>query len=314
MQLRVIHAADAREAMARVREALGEDAVILATQATADGGVRLTAAVERTEDDLASLLTLPDASAAQHEIAAALAYHAAPQVARNGVLAALPREAVGDTAVLLAQGLAGWARFRPLSERTDRPLMLVGPHGAGKTAATARLVVDALLAGRTLRVLSTDTARAGGLAQLEALLQPLGQAPVGAGDAAALAATLREAGPDTVIDTSGINPFRGEELARLADLLRTANVEPVLVLPAGLCAEDSLEIAANFAALGVRRLIATRLDSARRLGGLLAASATGMAFAGGAISPTIGRGTAALTAAGLSRLLLRRSGSARDAA
>ena len=173
MQLRVIHAADAREAMARVREALGEDAVILATQATADGGVRLTAAVERAEDDLASLLTLPDASAAEHEIAAALAYHAAPQVARNGVLAALPREAVGDTAVLLAQGLAGWARFRPLSDRTDRPLMLVGPHGAGKTAATARLVVDALLAGRTLRVLSTDTARPGGLAQLEALLHPL---------------------------------------------------------------------------------------------------------------------------------------------
>jgi flagellar biosynthesis protein FlhF len=219
---------------------------------------------------------------------------------------------VGDAAVLLAQALAGWARFRPLAPVGDRALMLVGPCGAGKTAAAARLVVDALLAGRDVQVLSTDTARAGGLAQLQALLQPLGQAPIAVTETADLPARLGEAGAATIVDTTGINPFRGEELARLADLLRLSSAEPVLVLPAGLCPEDSLEIAANFAALGVRRVIVTKLDAARRLGGVLAAAATGIAFAGAAIGPTIGRGSAALTAAGLGRLLLRRSGPGRE--
>jgi flagellar biosynthesis protein FlhF len=313
MQLRVIHAADTREAISRVRETLGDDAVILASQPTADG-VRLTAAVERREDDLANLLAPPDASGARQEIVAALAYHLTPAAARDGLLAALPEDGAGDAGVLLTQALSGWARFRPMAQPTERPLMLVGPHGSGKTAATARLVVDALLAGRDVQVMSTDTARAGGLAQLQALLQPLGRAPIAVPDGGQLPTRLAETGAATVIDTAGVNPFRGEELARLAELMRLSSVEPVLVLPAGLCAEDSLEIAANFAAIGVRRMIVTKLDAARRLGGVLAAAATGIALAAAAIGPTIGRGSATLSAAGLSRLLLRRPGPGREGA
>ena len=306
MQLRVIHAADTHQAILRVRETLGENAVILASQRTAEG-VRLTAAVERGGDDLADLLAPPDDSGARREIAAALAHHQAPGPARDGILSALPESAAGDAGILLAQALASWARFRPLHHPLERPLMLVGPSGAGKTAAAARIVVDALMAGQDVQVLSADADRAGGPAQLQALLRPLGRTPIAVADAGQLAARLAEAGPATLIDCAGVNPFRGEELARLADLMRQADVEPVLVLPAGLCAEDSLEMAANFAALGARRMIVTRLDSARRLGGVLAAAATGIAFAAAAIGPTIGRGSAALTAAGLSRLLLRRT-------
>lgn len=307
MQLRVIHAADTRQAISRVREALGENAVILASHQTGEG-VRLTAAVERGEEDLAHLLAPPDDSGARREIAAALAYHHVPGPARDGIMSALPESAAGDAGVLLAQALAGWARFRPLRHPLQRPLMLVGPSGAGKTAAVARIVVDALMAGQDVQVLSADTVRAGGLGQLQALLRPLGRAPIAVADAGQLAARLAETGPATLIDSAGVNPFRGEELARLAELTRQADIEPVLVLPAGLCADDSLETAANFAALGVRRMIVTRLDTARRLGGVLAAAATGIALSAAAIGPTIGRGSAALSAAGLSRILLRRTG------
>ncbi|HMR29863.1 MAG TPA: hypothetical protein PKA13_07615 [Geminicoccaceae bacterium] len=308
MQLRVIHAADTHEAIARVRETLGENAVILASRATREG-VRLTAAIERGGDDIARLLAPPDDSGARREIAAALSHHRVPGPARDGILSALPESAAGDAGVLLAQALVGWARFRPLRHPLERPLMLVGPSGAGKTAAVARIVVDALMAEQDVQVLSADAGKAGGLAQLQALLRPLGRAPIAVADADQLAARLAGAGPATVIDTAGVNPFRSEELARLADLMRKADVEPVLVLPAGLCAEDSLEMAANFAALGVRRMIVTRLDTARRLGGVLAAAATGIAMAGAAIGPTIGRGSAALTAAGLSRILLHSTAS-----
>ena len=312
MQLRVIHAPDTSRAISRVRETLGEDAVILASQPTADG-VCLTAAVEQRGDDLAHLLTPPDASGAREQIAAALARHLTPDAARRGLLAALPEDGSGDAEALLGQALAGWARFRPLRHPVERPVMLIGPHGSGKTAAVARLVVDALMAGHDVQVVSTDVGRAGGIGQLRDLLQPLGRAPIAVSDGGQLAARLAEVGTATIIDTAGANPFKGEELAGLADLLRPADIEPVLVLPAGLCAEDSLEIAANFAALGVRRMIVTRLDTARRLGGVLAAAATGVALAAAAIGPTIGRGSIALTAAGLARILLRRSSTGQGA-
>jgi flagellar biosynthesis protein FlhF len=80
-----------------------------------------------------------------------------------------------------------------------------------------------------------------------------------------------------------------------------------LVLPAGLDAQDAIEIAGNFAAIGARRLIVTRLDAVRRLGSVLAAADVGLAFAGAGLGREIGAGTPALSAAGLARVLLHRA-------
>ena len=64
-------------------------------------------------------------------------------------------------------------------------------------------------------------------------------------------------------------------------------------------------MAQTFAALGSRWLFATKLDVARRLGGVLAAADAGLALAEAGIGPTIGRGLGALSPAGLARLLVR---------
>ena len=58
-------------------------------------------------------------------------------------------------------------------------------------------------------------------------------------------------------------------------------------------------------ALGSRWLLATKLDVARRLGGVLAAADAGLSLAEAGIGPTIGRGLGALSPAGLARLLMR---------
>ena len=58
--------------------------------------------------------------------------------------------------------------------------------------------------------------------------------------------------------------------------------------------------------LGSRRLLVTKLDAARRLGGVLAAADAGLAFCDAGIGPTIGQGLSPLSAGGLARLLLRR--------
>src|SRR3546814_5037307 len=49
MLLRTFTARTAAEAMAQVRRALGDEAIILSTQDDDDGGVRITAALEPTE-------------------------------------------------------------------------------------------------------------------------------------------------------------------------------------------------------------------------------------------------------------------------
>lgn len=290
--------------MQQMRAALGEDAIIVATQETAQG-VRLTAAADIAEADLAELLAPGAAPAVRDEIASCLAYHRVTEQVREKLLGALERLHPVETGAALAQALAKALSFEPIAFPSGRSLAVVGPSGAGKTALVARLAVKAKLAGCGLRVLSTDMARAGGLAQLASLLQPLGiePLPIDGGELQGVAA-MADAATVTLIDTTGINPFRGAEVAELAGLLRAAPIEPVLVLPAGSDAEDAAEMARNFQALGARRLIVTKLDAARRLGGVLAAAHAGLALADCSCSPLIGKALVPLTAAGLARVLL----------
>ena len=82
-------------------------------------------------------------------------------------------------------------------------------------------------------------------------------------------------------------------------------MEPVLALPAGMDSAEAGEVARIFSAVGVRRLVATRLDVGRRLGGLLAAAHQGgMAFAEASFSPQVAEGFSALTPRRLADYLL----------
>lgn len=229
-----------------------------------------------------------------------------PARLRDELLADAVAAPAVDPAAALVQALGRRFRFAPMTFPAPRPIALVGPPGSGKSATIARLAAQASVGGHAATVFSTDSGRAGGLAQLTTLLEPLRLTPLAAGEGAAAArAVAAVSGEHTVlIDTSGINPFRGQELAAVADLLRVTGAEPILALPAGLESADSIEIVGNFAAIGVRRMLVTRLDMARRLGSILAVADIGLAFAGVSVSPRIGTGTTALTAAGLARVLL----------
>jgi flagellar biosynthesis protein FlhF len=309
MRLRSFEARSIAAAMQRMRDELGEEAVIVATQELA-GGVRLTAAVDTGDDDLAGLLAQGMAPPLRSALEACLAHHRVPPALAEALLAPLAASHAADPATALSEALEARFRFLPLGLPLPRPVALVGPPGVGKTAAIVRLAAQALVAGHPARIVSADLARAGGVAQLRALLEPLRLEPATAEGPEALAGLAAQVptGTSLFIDTTGINPFHGGEIAALAELLHAARAEPVLVLPAGLDVEDSVEIASNFAATGARRLIVTRLDAARRLGGALAAMDVGLAVAGASIGPSIGKGLPALSATGLARVLLHRAG------
>lgn len=307
MRLKTFVGRDTSQAMARLRAHLGDDAVIVATHQQKDGSVRITGAVENDDLDVAALLTPASASPCDQRLAAMAAYHELPDELGRRLRGALGAIGEADSAALLSHALHELFRFSPLPILTDKPLLLTGPPGGGKTASVAKLAARAVLDGRQVAVVTTDTARAGGLEQLGALLAPLGLSPEPASRPDELKQLLTEISAETVlIDSPGLNPFKPADIGTLTALIEASGAEPVLVLAAGLGAADCAEIGHTYAALGSRRLLVTKLDAARRLGGVLAAADAGLAFCDAGIGPIIGQGLSPLSAGGLARLLLRR--------
>jgi len=259
MQLRVFRAARMADAMAACRQALGPDALILSTRRTA-AGVEVTAALEPEEEEAP-----PPPPPLLPAVPEALARHNIPAAFRA-------RIGAGGAAALSAA-----LRFASLPDAGHRPLALIGPPGAGKTLTCAKIATRLVMAGAAPLVVTADSMRAGATEQLAAFTRILGLPLAAAGTAAQFAAALagRRPGQPLLLDTAGCDPFDPAQAEGLLALLRLADAAPLLVLPAGLDAEEAAETARAFAALGARHLLPTRLDGARRLGGVIAAALAG---------------------------------------
>ncbi len=163
------------------------------------------------------------------------------------------------------------------------------------------------MAGLRVAVISTDTVRAGGVEQLSAFTKLLRINLQRASGTKNLQAALEQAkGADQVlIDTGGTNPFSTDEMRDLARLLTAGDIDPVLVLPAGIDADESGEIGRIYAALGVRNLLPTRVDIVRRLGGLLGAAHHGnLIFTDASHTPKVADGLISLSPQRLTGLLM----------
>ncbi len=288
MQLKLYRAAGMREAMAAIRAELGPEALILGSRRVG-GGIEVSAALEPADE--ATLGEPPGC-------AAALAWHRVPARLAG-------RLAEGPLEQALAQTLA----FAPLALAPGAdPLLLVGPPGAGKTLTIARLATRLVMDGTEPLVISTDIRRAGAHEQLAALTRLLGTPLVGAGDPLRLGRALagRRGGAPVLIDAPGGDPFDAGEREAMAALAATAGAVVGLVLPAGLDPAEAADLASAFAAIGASLLLPTRLDLARRLGGVLAAAHAGrLALAEAGIGPGAADGLAPITPAFLAERLLR---------
>ncbi|MGI9433472.1 MAG: GTP-binding protein, partial [Geminicoccaceae bacterium] len=164
-----------------------------------------------------------------------------------------------------------------------------------------------VLDGRSVDVLTLDVERAGAVAQVTGLLTPLDIVPIAVTNPDELGGDLAACCSDMIlIDMPSTNPFGKADLNRLSTVLEQHSIELILVLAAGGSSAECAEIGQCYSALGAERMVATKLDVARRLGGILAAADTGLAFCEAGIGPTIGDGFCTLTAEGLARLLLHR--------
>lgn len=276
MRLKLYRAPAMAQAMARVRAELGEDALILATRRVGDG-VEITAALEPDE--------APPPLAPDPSRIAMLDFHGVPAALR-------PALQGGDLAAALGEVLP-FATL-PLGER---PLLLVGPPGAGKTLTVARLATRLVLAGSPPMAITADGKRAGATEELAAFTKLLGISLIVASHPVTIgrALTRRPAGTPVLIDTPGSDPFNAAHREELTALAATSDAATVLVLPAGLDPAEAADLAGSFAEAGAGLLVATRLDLARRLGGVLAAASAGLALTEAGVGPGAADGLLPIT-------------------
>jgi flagellar biosynthesis protein FlhF len=165
--------------------------------------------------------------------------------------------------------------------------------------------------GLSVAAISCDTVRAGGYEQLAAFTKLLDTPLHKAQTPAVLKDVLKdihhknERYDQILIDTPGINPFNTQEVQEAARFITAADMDVILVLPAGMDAEESGEVAKIFAAMGASGLLASRIDMARRLGGLLAAAhAGGLSFSDASNTPKVADGLLPISPETLTSLLM----------
>lgn len=338
MRLKSFYAKTVTEAMQMIRETLGDDAIIVATREENGGrSVRVTAAIDRFDDapsfegpafeidsqprrairransnvpdDYLQYDAEEDAEDAINEtLTEAMLRHGVPSDLSDTILSAACMVGAPDAVSALRAAFEHHFTFGPLPLKSRKALMMIGAPGAGKTLATAKLAARAVLSGLRAAVITTDTVRAGGVEQLEAftkLLQIQLQKARTPADLRARLEVARASADLILIDTGGCNPFDVDEMRAQAAMLEAGTIEPVLVMAAGGDAEESAEMARCFAVLGVQRLLPTRLDIARRMGGLVAAAGrSGLAFSDASNTPKVADGIFSLSAQSLSNLLL----------
>ncbi len=321
MRLRTFTATSITEAMRQVRETLGEDAIILATEQQGRN-VTLTAAI-----DPASFATgspaAPQREAPRNRapadpvdvIATALHYHGVPVDLAQRLISVNSEFALGDARQTLTAAWRTRFAFQSLTEHAPaKPILLAGLPGAGKSSTLAKLAAQAKAHQWPIVAVTCDLAKAGAVEQLATYAKALEIQAFRAKDAATLQVAVSRAdqGAMILIDTIGTNPLVPADLKQLRELIAAVAADPVLVMAAGGDVSESMELAAAYAEAGCRRLIATKLDVARRYGGLLAAADVAkLSFAGFGTSPEIATGLAAARADRLCRLFLPEASTSR---
>lgn len=309
MLLRTFTARTAAEAMAQVRRALGDEAIILSTQDEAGGGVRITAALEPAEASghARSAAAPVEELETADRVAAVLDHHRVPRGLADRILNLAAGHAAEDWTIAFAAALDDTLGFRALADLgPERPVMLIGPSGAGKTVTAAKLCACARLAEARSLLVTLDAGKAGGRAQAETFAKALGARLVCAEGRQEVAAATGARAEDeiTIIDTVGCNPFDAGERAELREIAEAAGAELVLVMPAGGDPAEAADAALAFAEAGARLMIPTRLDAARRFGGFIsAAHVSGIGLLAAGVSRHIGGGLVGLNPVSLARLL-----------
>ncbi len=325
--------------MRQIKRDLGDDAVIVSSRTQDDGSLRVTAAIEESPvpeeieqvpaekmddylegiQDQAALFggiydygSLPDQNldAQMDKIDKILVKHNVPGFLHDKIMSAVEQTSFKTAETILTAVFDDLFEFDAIPvEKYERPMMLVGQPGAGKTTTIAKLATRAVMHNLKPVVITADTVRAGGVEQLAAFLRVLNLNLIKVNNPEQLKKALQDhADADQIlIDCPGLNAFDAAAMKELHQYVRVMPMDLIVTLPGGMDMEECTEIARAFAVLGAKWLVPTRIDMSRRLGGILAAAeAANLTFAGMGHKPDIADGFTGLNAEKLAQLFLPR--------
>lgn len=343
MQLRTFVADDMHGALTQMRREMGPNAIIVSSQRAREGGVLVRAALDEPDTDLETAIVAeqPEAAVASFEsgfrdnlvrrlhrtgkptysgrtfsraeLIAILRAQRAPDQLAHALAEAAEKTSLTDMTLALASALDRMMIAEPVDLTTTPALLLVGPHGAGKSATAAKLAAHAQLSGREARLIATDAAGAGAVARLEAFANHLGAKSQVTETAEATAKAVAACIADkalAIVDTAGFDPRNGKARSAFTALAQIPDLEAIGVVSANCDSEETAEIVSSLSLLGARRLIVTGLDIARRNGAVLAAATQELNLAFVTRSPYVAGGLETLTPLSLSRLIVETSGHA----
>lgn len=321
MRMKMFAAESVDAARALVFAEMGDDAVIL-SEREIDGRVEVRAATDGTKRSggIDSPLFLQrerrEQAKSQNDtvlvqrLRDTLAWHGAPKRFINRVVSAADIRKT-EPSEALASGLASLITCAPLPARLDRNIVLVGPPGHGRTSTAAKLTRRAAMAKEEILPVAADFDATAGGEQLSAYLERERAQVRIAADPDALFLVMDDVQRNNqrcVIDLPSILPFDREDLARLKDLVAAIDAEPILILSAEGHPEDQAEAARAYASAGIKRAILTKMDVARRRGGVVSALSTArISLSHLAVTPFIGGGLVPAAPSRLAALLMEES-------
>ena len=319
-----------------IRDSLGEDAIIIATREE-DGGksVSVTAAIDNrrtydpdfakkapadpafeigknnhiaTEENWLQYDDEEENNAVMEVITEAMIQHGIPEVITDEIITNATIMGLEEPRVALLAALEEIFSFKSLFDVSNKNhFIFIGLPGAGKTLSVAKYAAQAVMDGYSVAVVTADTERAGGVEQLEAFTRILDVPLLRVDTPQELAEALNT--HDDIdyifVDMPGLNPFDPKQVNIIDDYIQASACEPVLVLAAATDAYESEDLAKIYAPLGVSAIIPTRLDMARRYGGLLSAAYAGnLSFVEAGVSQNVAGGLDLLSPQKLAKYLI----------
>ncbi len=303
-----------------VRDTLGEDAVIVSTREEKGGkAVQITAAVEPAfevgfdgrpaeRDDWLQYDDEMDEGQIAEELTDVLLRHSVPEDILDQIISCAGIIGPEQPHIALIAALEHLFNYRPLPQKpAQKAFMMIGAPGAGKTLAVAKMAARGVMNGLKIGVITTDTIRAGGVEQLQAFTKLLKVDLIKVDSARDLRYAVADLGEcdQVLIDTAGFNPFNKNEVKETAKLIGAADIAALSLVPGGIDAEEAGEMGRIFSTIGSDTFITTRLDIARRFGGLLAAAHQGkLSFADASHTPQVADGLTPVTPKTLAKLFM----------
>jgi flagellar biosynthesis protein FlhF len=273
-------ATNIKTAMELIKSELGENAVIVTSQESEDGkSIIVTAA---TEDEFQKIhrntYSVTTDSKILDDIADILHFHGVPSEISEEIIKIAQYICLQgqDMATDMIRLMAACFSYSPLNLQQENSIfMLVGAPGTGKTMTVAKMASLLVMQNINPIVITTDNKKAGGVEQLASFTNILGLELHIADNKNELQNLLQKLASNNnlLIDSGGINPYNEIELNEVAEYIAlNKNIEPILTIAAGCDSAEAQDMTKCFANLGVKRLLVTRIDAARRYGSIISSA------------------------------------------